>query len=67
MRETFMGRAEENRRKGILRLVDKLDAEDDKVALARLVARTEGTGGPIATAPEVEAAIVRARHRLGHM
>lgn len=67
MRETFMGRAEENRIQGIRRLVAKLDTVEDKEALTRLVAQTENTGGPIASAPEVEAALERAKHRLRYM
>ena len=67
MRETFMGRADENCKQSIGRLVAKLDAEEDKEALTRLIAQTTSRGGPIADAPEVEAALKRARHRLRYM
>lgn len=67
MRETFMGQAQENRRRGTSRLVAKLDTEENKEALISLVAQTEGRGGPIAGAPEVEAALERARRRLRRM
>ena len=64
MYETGLGRGEENRGRGIERLVAKLDSEQDKGTLTRLLAQTEGSAGSIAGAQQVEAAIERAKRRL---
>ena len=67
MYETGLGQGEENRRRGIERLVAKLDSDQDKGTLTRLLAQTEGRGGSIAGAPQVEAAIEHAKRRLQEM
>ena len=51
----------------IERLVAKLDSEQDKGTLTRLLAQTEGSAGSIAGAQQVEAAIERAKRRLHDM
>ena len=65
MSETGLGRGDESRRQAIGRLVTKLDKEQDKEALAQEVKRIEtGARTWLTAAPEVHAALERAKRRL---